>query len=1469
MTDNAKQPDDSKPKADNSSKSSNIDKQFNLGHMIEDIFGLNRPEVNTDDPNDKPSAIGKVINKAGQKIGKIGTGIGEIAQKGIDAVQGVLDELPPLKDIDFDWPVMHKPQVFPTEPGGRLPASIEVIQENRGDCFYKGPKEDKPCQKIIKISFFFDGTNNHEKADKVVSGAEAPTEEELKKQDKAAPQAKMIAAYTYPRTSNVARLFHACMGAGGTPGEVSYSSPMIENGWFKHYIQGVGTRFEEIGDLDPGFSGEMFARYGQSRINWALTRLCATLGLCKVFNEKPLLLTTAQKMIKGMDSKIGRKNQLDEYIESLVFANSNQPLPQAIKLYVIGFSRGAAEGRTFINWLLEYLLERPENADAKKQLEKLMEQRRQQRKELREYYRKYPEAKAEAQKQAIEEEKAASSGVKQNTTQNGAKPGQGPKSAPPTPGNNTGNQQNNNNGTSKNSNNGPVNGANTTVSLNQSGNINANRKDDKKTEPKPEFIYLKLRGIPIYIEMAGLFDTVANVGMSPLTSLISGHFGWAHGTMSLEQAAAARFVKSCYHFVAGHEQRRSFSVESICIDGGYPRGGGAEFREYTYPGVHADIGGGYPPGAQFKSNFGMGHVVAQITLHDMYARCWQHGMPLQVWKNHPVLDEQIKKLKKKSSKFKLNNYEIMPNDVIKEFDTQPEMVQRFNAWLETTVLDNITKSLQQQVHHITAWRILRWVKDGIDGYATFLGLAITRKKGSAGEKEDAEQVSAREKIIAQGRKEANEKLSNASGGLVPASTDSIADDDKLWQQAGLGDIPAEKRDDFLNGMINKNYDPVNDGWDMLESAKEFKADYLHEFRFESFLSLGFLMKTFAGSIYMLNNVDEAAEFKDIHEEGDKLYFGDPAKNEKKAPPPAPSQDDGFEGDPVATGATPPIAPPNKKDKSGSIFDGLFENLDIGAVATGIILDRVKDKINKDKKKAEAAKDKSGKKPEKVSGKDNALAILSSVWERLNSKDKRDVTVLMDKIKKTPEQYSKTFGKIVTLFDEQIHDSRAKYMHSILNDREPFTSYFAHRLVFSGSTSNKQITPLMLQNNLIGIAGLTRSAYMSIRYGNPAYILLGLNNPEFFVTENERKAFEALINGFDAIAVNPDTGKIILNGKNIKNIYNLYQNSQQSIQKIKEAHEKLTEWNGRDFADKITQEIAKYGDETIKNLQQIRQLLEEQKAALKAAAEAEKQKKQAELTQSQAAAMAKANEAQANEAEAGGAETAAQLEQQLNTMISKIDKNINQLQSLLESSGSSGDASALEHAQELLKQLDPQLVNGLNLNNLSNLDKARQALNGAQNAIQAGNITVSNGSLVNVLPAQQQLADINPQSMADYLSNQIAQYQQNLLQQTKATVSLMQNGVNDPQTLAQVFYRNAQGDIADQVVNNISKTTLNNMGMSDLELNEFLPENIANRSQIEIIQLVQQLRSGNVPAELQSLPKYRLQLMAKVLESWLV
>ncbi|WP_239324483.1 T6SS phospholipase effector Tle1-like catalytic domain-containing protein [Snodgrassella gandavensis] len=1383
----------------------------------------------------KHNAVGKVVNKAGKQIKKIGDSIKEMGKelehtgKEIkETIGDTLGEILPGKSIEFKWPVTHKPKIFPTEPGGRLPASIEEIQKNRGDCFYMARNAPKPCQKILKISFFFDGTNNHEKADKVVTGAQPPSEEELKAFTQAAPQAKLIDAYTYPRTSNVARLYHACMGAESKPGENNLDPDMIENGWFKHYIQGVGTRFEEIGDLNPGFAGEAFARYGQARINWALTRLCDTLGQCKLYNDKPLALTEAQKMIKSMDSRIGRKSQLDQFIEALVPAPGNTPLPQAIKLYVIGFSRGAAEGRTFINWLLDYLLDRPENAEAREQLEKLLKQRQEQRVKLRQYYRKYPDKETEAINAAKKQEEVANGGPtkppqnKTNPTQGGnQQSGQAPQ----------GGQQPSNAGTAQQNNAG-----------------------------KPAFIYLKLRGIPISIEMAGLFDTVANVGMSPLVSMISGHFSWAHGTMSLERAAAARFVKNCYHFVAGHEQRKSFSVESICIDGGYPHGGGGEFREYTYPGVHADIGGGYPPGEQFKSNFGMGHVVAQIALHDMYARCWRHGMPMLVSIDHPQLAAQMKK----TPRFKLKNYEIMNNDVSKEFETQPEMVERFNAWRDVSITDNLDQNLRQQVHHITAWRILRWVKDGVNGYADFLGLQINPSKGTAGEKENPAQVSAREQIIRQGRNRANEMVKAGTGGRggmpAPAQPDR-SKEDELWQQAGLGNIPANKRGDFMNGMINKNYDPRNDGWDMLESARDFKADYLHQFRFESFLSLGFLMKTFAGSIYMLNNEDEAEEFKDIHDNGDILYFGEADKKPPPIPLP-PNQDDGFKDDPVNTGtqpanipkvgATPPIAP-GKKDNE-SIFSDLISKMNLGAVVSGVALDVLKHKLQHAKALQDAAEAVGGKKAKGAQWKD-MFALGADIWKRLKAKDSSDMKVLLDRIKNNPEGYTPKYPEVTKLFDEQIHDSRAKYMHTLLEDREPFTSYFAHRLIFSGSYSNKPLTPLMLRNNLVGLSGIARSAYMSIRYGNPAYILLGLNNPELFVTDADHKALEELKNGFDAIVIDPDTGKVLMDGKNLKKLTDMLKKSQQAMQQLQDSLSQAQPWDMNEFTDKIMKEIAKNGNETLKNLEQIRELLLQQKQQLAKLAEAATA---GASTPTQVASMAAADEASASMAEAGGAETAMVMQQQLDGMLKTVEAKIQQLQATLDPANQVGDGSAAARAQNLLAELDMLPAGSQNLN-LVDGGVLPQSLASAMGIANAP---------VRFLPTQQVLADINPQAMADYLRAQINEYRQNLQRQTATAMTMMQNGEDNPQTLAQVFYRNAQGDIADQAVSNISRTTLDRLGMQELELNEFLPENIANRSRPEITQLLQQLRSGQIPAELQSLPPHRLQLMARVLESWL-
>jgi RNA polymerase-binding transcription factor DksA len=409
--------------------------------------------------------------------------------------------------------------------------------------------------------------------------------------------------------------------------------------------------------------------------------------------------------------------------------------------------------------------------------------------------------------------------------------------------------------------------------------------------------------------------------------------------------------------------------------------------------------------------------------------------------------------------------------------------------------------------------------------------------------------------------------------------------------------------------------------------------------------------------------------------------------------------------------------------------------------------------------------------------------------------------------------------------------------------------------------------MMLQDNLVSLTSIARSAYMSVRYGNPAYILLGLNNPELFVTDADRKAMEGLKGNFDAIVIDPDTGKVLMDGKNLKNLAELLKNSQKAIQELQDSLSKVQPWEGSEFTDKILQEIAKNGDETIKHLVQIRELLLQQKqqvAKLTQAATA------GASTSSQAASMAAADEASASVAEAGGAETAMAMERQLDAILKNVEARIQQLQAALDPATQIGDGSVAARAQNLLAQLDIKPAGGQNWFNAA--DGAAGLSSLPVNALASGGngaVAEISGIQAHILPVRQQLADINPQSMADYLRAQISDYQQNLQQQTASAMSMLQEGVDDPQTLAQVFYRNAQGDIADQAVNNISRTTLDRLGMQELELNEFLPENIANRSQPEIAQLLQQLRSGQVPAEFQSLPQHRLQLMVRVLESWLV
>lgn len=152
-------------------------------------------------------------------------------------------------------------------------------------------------------------------------------------------------------------------------------------------------------------------------------------------------------------------------------------------------------------------------------------------------------------------------------------------------------------------------------------------------------------------------------------------------------------------------------------NGQYP----ANTYEVVYPGVHSDVGGGYPENDQGKARGGTNELMSQIVLHDLYAAAFAAGAPLQV-------PEEV--LPKTLLTQKL--WRVMSPMTDREFGLSDELVERFNAWrsktlqvieteesinglaweykpprLSTTVED----TLADQLGWITGWRIGRYVND--------------------------------------------------------------------------------------------------------------------------------------------------------------------------------------------------------------------------------------------------------------------------------------------------------------------------------------------------------------------------------------------------------------------------------------------------------------------------------------------------------------------------------------------------------------------------------------------------------------------------------------------------------------------------------------------------------------------------------------------------------------------------------------
>ena len=131
-----------------------------------------------------------------------------------------------------------------------------------------------------------------------------------------------------------------------------------------------------------------------------------------------------------------------------------------------------------------------------------------------------------------------------------------------------------------------------------------------------------LAGVKTHIRFLGIFDTVAAVGLGPAASRwTNGHDAWGE-TKNLRICPR---VRHCEHYVAMHEQRESFPLEDIQMPGDTmpPR-----CRQFRFPGMHSDVGGGYLPEEQGKNGGEDEHKLARIPLNMMYQAARAAGVPV-------------------------------------------------------------------------------------------------------------------------------------------------------------------------------------------------------------------------------------------------------------------------------------------------------------------------------------------------------------------------------------------------------------------------------------------------------------------------------------------------------------------------------------------------------------------------------------------------------------------------------------------------------------------------------------------------------------------------------------------------------------------------------------------------------------------------------------------------------------------------
>ncbi len=312
-------------------------------------------------------------------------------------------------------------------------------------------------------------------------------------------------------------------------------------------------------------------------------------------------------------------------------------------------------------------------------------------------------------------------------------------------------------------------------------------------------------GVPARIYFLGVFDTVAAVGATGgdifRDEIASGHAAWAKGNLGIHPA-----IERCVHFVASHEVRASFPLDSVRYLGKYP----ANCMEVTYPGVHSDVGGGYKPITQGRSALPADGVSysfsALVPCIDMYNQALASGAPLQ----------GFKKMSKESQR---------------DFQADAQTVEDFNAYAKAdAVTGPLEEMFRQRMHRYRYYRYKKlssFADDAAKQGAPAEDVEFLRLTNKDFEEKCLDYKRRYANIAAIIKKEQLQQLANRSGGSGPTAGDrkrallekSIHPEDlEMWEgMHRVGELPS---------AIVKFFDNY-----IHDSIAGFAQDKVHEYKF--------------------------------------------------------------------------------------------------------------------------------------------------------------------------------------------------------------------------------------------------------------------------------------------------------------------------------------------------------------------------------------------------------------------------------------------------------------------------------------------------------------------------------------------------------------------------------------------------------------------------------------------------------------